>query len=99
MIWGFVRLTWQSSITSKSATLFDFWVYNLVDLRILKLYLRTYVVDDLRVYNVDDLAVCNFDDLAVCSINDLKACKIDLKVFDNLRVKNFVCKSWTTCES
>ena len=53
-------MTWKSSLTWKSATLFDLWVYNLDDLRIFKLYLRAYVIDDLRVYDVDDLRVIEF---------------------------------------
>jgi len=39
---------------------------------------------------------CDFEDLGVRSINDLKAYKVDLKVFDDLRVKNFVYESLTT---
>ena len=60
MIWGSVKMTWKSSITWKSATLFDLWAHNLDDLRIFKLYSKAYVIDDLRVYDVDYLRVVEF---------------------------------------
>jgi len=60
--------------------------------------------DDLGVLNLNNLIVSyfinlgvfDFEDLGVHSINNLKAYKVDLNVFDELRVKNFICEILTT---
>jgi len=51
--------------------------------------------DDLGILHFTNLTVCfsgvfDLEDLRVYYINDLRVCKVDFKVFDNLKVSNFV---------
>jgi len=44
----------------------------------------------LMVLNFVDFGVFGFEDLGLPDINDLRVSKVDLKVFDDLTVNNFV---------